>query len=222
MSRQVRSLASWLWLVEFPGTACALDASEDASGELAAALSEHFATVHALRSDDAKLQDLHEASARQGWSLASETVGSVYDGSWAHGMFDCIAVYDGLAADVSHGAAYDRLKRYHSLLRSGGWICVASPTPTVLGRGGSHDSGIERRAFTRLLTRAGFNDVRAYWIEYSLERPLFLVPHKRETIVAYESYDAMRGSGLSRRRRTVANTGIGSLLYPAYLLLARA
>jgi hypothetical protein len=222
MSRQVRSLASWLWLVEFPGSAVALDASEDTSGELAAALKEHFSTVHVLRSDSTTLQELQEANARQGWSVASETVGSVYDGAWAHGSFDCIAVYDGLAAEVTHGAAYDRLKRYHNLLRPGGWICVASPTPTVLGRGGSNDSGIERRAFTRLLSRAGFDEVRAYWIEYSLDRPLFLVPHNRQTIVAYESHDAMRGAGLARRRQVVANTGIGSLLYPAYLLLGRA
>jgi hypothetical protein len=221
MSRQVRSLASWLWLVEFPGTAVALDASEDSSGELAAALREHFSTVHVLRSEQGKLEELRAANARQRWTVASETVGSVYDGAWEHESFDCVAVYDGLAHGISATAVSDRLKRYRRLLRPGGWICVASPTPTVLGRGGSNDSGIERRAFTRMLKGAGFQDIRPYWIEYSLDRPLFLVPHHRSTIVAYESHDAMRGAGLGRRRQVVANTGIGSLLYPAYMLLAR-
>ena len=45
----VRSLAPWLWLIECGTWGKALDASEEATGDLAASLMGHFAEVHVLR-----------------------------------------------------------------------------------------------------------------------------------------------------------------------------
>jgi hypothetical protein len=218
----VRSLASWLWLLDFRDRGAAVDASDDTSGELAAALGCHFRRVDVVRGDQAQLDELQKSNERQGWVPTSIQVGSVATAPFAPDTFDCVVLYDAIVRRTQGVEnMLDEVSRWRAMMRRDGWLVVAAATPHMLGRRKSGHSGIARRSLTRILNRAGYREVRCLWIEYSLERPLFLIPDSRATIASYESHDAMRGSG-TRPRRVAAKSGMSSLLYPGYVLFARA
>jgi hypothetical protein len=218
----VRSLASWLWLLDFRNTAKALDASDDGSGELSAELGEHFAEIHSLRADAERLAELRTSNERQGWVPTSLGIGNAFNAPWPNGTFDCIALHDVL---TRHGYSDHELSRilirYHQLMRTDGWISISSPISPSLRRGKRDSQTVPPRRMSAILNEAGFSEVRCLWIEHSNDRPLFMVPDDPRTLVAYESYDAVRGSG-SRARRAATKFGLSTILYPAYLLLARA
>jgi hypothetical protein len=218
----VRSLASWLWLLDFRYRGTALDASDDPTGELGASLAGHFDAVHAQRDSQAALDTLAAANAEQGWASASLRVGTASQAAWPAETFDCIVLYDSL---VRRGASPREVRAevaaWRPKMRRDGWLVVASATPAMLRRTKSDAPAISRRAFASQLRAAGYRDVRCLWVEYSLDRPLFMIPAARSTVTAYESYDAMRSSG-SRHRRLAARSGLHTLLYPGYLLFARA
>ena len=215
----VRSLAPWLWLLDFRATRKALDASDDPSGELSAALGEHFTEVHSLRANNARLEEFNTANEAQGWRPASVHAGTARDIKWPDGTFDCVALHDALTRSAhSERQVIQELDEYRRILRGDGWLVLASPTPRAAARGQAETPAIPRRRLTRLVEQSDFREVRCLWFEHMIERPLFLIPNSRRTI---EAYEAMRGSA-SRQRRAAAKAGLNSLLYPAYFLLARA
>jgi SAM-dependent methyltransferase len=217
----MRSLAAWLWLVEFKTTARALDAS-DTPGDLALALKGHFHAVDVLRPDHSALERVKAMAENQGWTANSLTVGSIRAAPWPPETFDCIALHDTLVA-TSRGASdmLAVLTGLRPVLKPGGWLAVGSPNPRVLGgrRGGAH--GIPCGRLARLLRRARFRDVRCQFVEPSLESPLTLVPDAIHAIDAHEAASVLHGSR-AWARRTAARLGLRSMLYPAYFLLARA
>ncbi len=217
----VRSLASWLWLIGC-GTGKALDASEEAGGDFAASLMTHFDEVHVLRADPSVLDSVRADNAREGWVPASLTSGTVRDAPWPPGTFDCIALHDALAhrPPAAPGLLED-LRPLHRLLRPGGWLEVAAPNPRLPGRRAAGTFVLPRGRLSRLLVRAGFREVRCWFAAPTLARPLTLLPDARAAIRAYEASDAMRGA-TSWPRRAIAGFGTPSVLYPAYVLLARA
>ncbi len=218
----VRSLAPWLWLIECGTGGKALDASEEATGDLAASLMGHFAEVHALRTAAPVLDSVRASNEREGWAPASLTLGTVRSASWPAGTFDCIALHDALARRALVGPdLLEELRHLHRLLRRDGWLAVASPNPRPIARRRGPARVLSRGQLTALLRRAQFRDVHCWLAAPTLERPLTLLPDVRSAIRAYEASDAMRGS-TSPIRRMIAGFGPVSLLYPAYVLLARA
>jgi SAM-dependent methyltransferase len=217
----MRSLAAWLWLVEFKTTARALDAS-DTSGDLAQALKGHFHAVDVLRPDPSALERVQAMAGKQGWTADSLTVGSIRAAPWPPETFDCIALHDTLVT-TSRGAsdALAILTSLRPVLKPDGWLAVGSPNPGVLGGQPAGAPGIPCRRLARLLRRARFRDVRCLFVEPSLESPVTWVPNAIHAIDAHEAASAMHGSK-AWARRTAARLGLRSMLYPAYFLLARA
>ena len=217
----MRSLAAWLWLVEFKTTARALDASET-PGDLAQALKGHFNAVDILRPDASALRQVEALAESQGWTANSLTVGSIRAAPWPPETFDCIALHDtlvGTSRDATDTLAV--LTNLRPVLKSGGWLAVGSPNPRVLGGRRAGARGMARGRLAGLLRRARFRDVRCLFVEPSLEYPLTLLPDAIHAIDAYEASSAMQGSR-AWARRSAARLGLRSMLYPAYFLLARA
>jgi hypothetical protein len=215
-------LATWLWLVEFSSTDTALDASGESTGELATSFRSHFGAVHVLRDDATALERVQLDCAGDGWEPTSCRLGSPKSSPWPARSFDCIALHDALARrNPTSAEMLDELTRLHTMLRSGGWLALASRTlPPV--RRGRPDAAISRRVVTRQLRLAGFGEIRCLFGGPTIEGPLTLLPNSSKAVGAFEASDAMRGAPGLRGRRTLARLGARDLLYPAYLLLARA
>jgi len=217
----VRSLAAWLWLVEFRTTARALDASET-SGDLAQALKGHFNAVDVLRPDASALRQVQALAESHGWTANSLTVGSIRAAPWPPETFDCVALHDALVGTTRSPAdALAVLTNLRPVLKPDGWLAIGSPNPGVLGGRRAGARGIAPGRLARLLRRARFREVRCLFVEPSLEWPLTLVPDAIHAIDAYEASSAMQGSR-AWARRSAARLGLRSMLYPAYFLLARA
>jgi SAM-dependent methyltransferase len=212
----VRSLAPWLWLVEFKTTARALDASST-PGDLALALKGHFFAVDVLRPTPSALEKVRALATRQGWSADGFTLGSLISPPWPDATFDCIALHDAFARTVrSRAEAVNVLTGLRRLLRPEGWLAVASPSPGFLRRSGT--DGYAPAALSRLLSRAGFRDIRCLFVLPSLERPLTLIPDALDAIDAYEASSGERAWA----RRAAAHLGVRSALYTGYFMLACA
>ena len=212
----VRSLAPWLWLVEFKTTARALDASST-PGHLALALKGHFFAVDVLRPTPSALEEVRALAARQGWSADGFTLGSFMSPPWPDATFDCIALHDAFARPVrSRAEAVNVLTGLRRLLRPEGWLAVASPSAGFPRRSGT--DGYAPAALSRLLSRAGFRDVRCLFVLPSLERPSTLVPDALDAIDAFEASLGERAWA----RRAAAHVGVRSALYTGYFMLACA
>ncbi len=221
MTRVVRSLAPWIWLVEC-GTGTALDASVESSGDLAASLMPHFGAVHVLRAEASVVESVRASNAREGWTPSSLTAGTVRAAPWPPGSFDCVALHDALARRaMAAPELLDELRQCNRLLKAGGWLALAAPNPRPFRRAPEPAGAIARGDMIRQLRRAGFREVRCWLAAPTLERPLTLLPDTRTAARAYEASDAMRGS-TSWPRRAIAALGPLSLLYPGYVVLARA
>lgn len=218
----IRSITSWIWFLDMPPGGAALDASDDSTADIAACLAEHFRDVHVLRPDRSAADAFRSAPHCASWSPASLTAGTLESATWDAGSFSCIALHDSLDRRHIEPAARDaEFARYHRLLRANGWLALAAAQSPALSRGGAKNGGTNRKQLTRALKKAGFREVRCFFVEPTLERPLTILPDSLPAVRAYEFYDAMRGStGL--KRRGVASLGLRSLLYPGYFLLARA
>ena len=212
----VRSLAPWLWLLELKTTARALDAS-GTPGALAQALKGHFAAVDVLRPTPSELEEVRALAVRQGWSADGFTLGSFMSPPWPDATFDCIALHDAFAKTVRTRAdAANVLTGLHRLLRPEGWLAVASPSAGFLRRSGT--DGYAPAALSRLLSRAGFRDVRCLFVLPSLERPSTLIPDALDAIDAFEASSGERAWA----RRAAARVGVRSALYTGYFMLACA
>jgi SAM-dependent methyltransferase len=222
VAEKVRSLTTWLWLIDIEDGAHALDASAEVTGDLAASLRGHFANVHVLRRDQDSLARVRASSDAEGWPLSEMAVGSAQTAPWAPATFSCIVLHDALVRQpAASSSLVDDLRHYHKMLKPGGWLALTSPQPFLPGRSRDGQRGVSRHRFRRFLKTAGFREVRCLFSEFTLERPLFLVPNDHTLISAYEASDAMRGTA-RWTRRLVASVGLRAVLYPAYLLLARA
>jgi hypothetical protein len=213
----VRALTTWVWLVDFERAERALDATGETSADVAAALQRHFPLVHILRDSDSALSLVRESSRGLGFEAAAMSPGRPDSGGLDAGSFDCIMMHDAIV-----GARTDAnrvLSGARRLLRTGGWLQVASAHPPL--RDANEASGIPRRKLERALYAAGFGEVRTYHVDSALDRLLHFVPGDRRAVLEYESSPAMRSS-TSRRRRAVASIGLHSLLYQGYMMLARA
>lgn len=213
----VRSLAPWLWFLDFKTTARALDASST-PGDLAQALKGHFVSVDVLRPAPCELEEVRALASRQGWSADGFTLGSFVSPPWPNATFDCIALHDAFVRMVRNRAeATNVLSGLHRLLRPEGWLAVASTSPRFLRRRG--EDGYAPAALSRLLSRAGFRDVRCVFVLPSLDQPLTLIPDAFDAIDAYE---ASSGEERAWARRAAARVGVRRALYPGYFMLARA
>jgi hypothetical protein len=219
----VRSLTTWLWLVDCGAQRRALDASAETTGELAASLLAHFDEVDVLRADQSALESVRASAEGEGWTVPRLTRGTLREAPWPSGTFNCISLHDGLARQ--HLAADDllaALAQLHRLLTSGGWLAMASPMPRSRGIPRPGSTGISRTRLERSIMRAGFREVRCFFSGTALDRSLTLIPDSGHAIRAYESSDAMRGGTTVGVRRAVARLGLRSMLYPGYVMLARA
>jgi hypothetical protein len=164
-------LSTWLWLVDFPPGARALNASGD--GELTRALAHHFATVDVLTGAD----------------LAKTR--------WPPATFDCITLGD---------ARRPPLAAARLLLKPGGWLALASS---------------EARFATFALKRAGFRDIRPYYVSPSLDHATTIIPAETRTVRAYHDFDAAQ-SAPALAHNVAMFVGWHELLFTASLTLARA
>lgn len=218
----MRSLAPWLWLIDFDERHHALDASGSQTGELTTALMAHFDEVHVLQAEVNTLDGIRAVNGRERWSQSSAALGSVRTAPWAGGTFDCIALHDALVERrLPTSGLLAELQSAHRLLKPGGWLALASPsTPRVrspLGRPG----GISRRVLSRLLKQASFRETRCLFVEPSLDDPSTVVPDADAAIRARDALEGVRGKSMWKRRAAL-EFGVQSVLFPAYLLLARA
>ena len=213
----VRALTTWVWLVDFERAERALDATRETSADVAAALQPHFPLVHVLRTSDSALSSVRESSGSMGFQAAAMSSGRLDSAALEAGSFDCIMVHDAIVGATPDAARV--LGTARRLLRTGGWLQVASAHPPLWNA--TESSGIRRRKLERDLYSAGFREVRTYQVDSALDRLLHFVPSDRRAVLEYESSPAMR-TITSRRRRAVASIGLHSLLYPGYMMLARA
>jgi hypothetical protein len=199
----------------------ALDASST-KGELAAALLGHFDEVHVLRTNLPDLERVRVTNRREGWHAASFHVGVLRTAPWPAATFDCIAMHDMSARrQASTDDLQKELNAARRLLRPHGWLALASPNPSFLGRRLGRTRGIPRRLLSQLLVRAKFSQQRCLFAAPTLERPLTVVPEAGDAVSAYELSDTLRDAR-SLARRAAVRLGLHSVLYPAYFLLARA
>lgn len=218
----MRSLAPWLWLVDFDAQGNALDASERQTGEVATELRAHFAAVHLVRSDAATLDGLRVATSRDGWTPSSEVLGSVRTAAWPRETFDCIALHDALIRRrLPMDEVLAELQDAHRLLKPGGWLALASPSPRTVRRPRTRTPGISRAALTRLLTRAHFREIRCLFVHPTADEPFTVVPDAKAAIRAHDTFAGANGMSVWRRRAAV-ELGFQATLFPAYILLARA
>lgn len=214
----VRALTSWVWLVDFDRKARALDATNELSADVSATLEQHFSAVHVLRKDEAALSLLRKSRDLAGFRESLKmSMGRLDSAPFEAASFDCVMLHDSI---VTTGAdARKTLAGARRLLRDGGWLQMASPRPPL--RGAIESSGIRHGKLVAWVRSTGFREVRTYHIDSSIDQLLHLIPAARPAVLEYESSPAMRSS-ISRRRRLVASIGLHSLLYPGYMLLARA
>jgi hypothetical protein len=218
----MRSLAPWLWLVDFEAQDQALDASESQTGELATALMGHFAQVHVLRDEGEKLEGLRAANDREGCEPASAVLGTVSTAPWARETFDCIALHDALVQrHLPAPEMLTELQGAHHLLKPGGWLALASPCTLRLRNPLGRATGIPRQVLSRLLRQANFREIRCFFVEPSADDPCTVVP---DVDAAIRARDTLEGVSARTRwkRRAALELGVQSVLFPAYLLLARA
>jgi hypothetical protein len=218
----VRSLAPWLWLVDFDAQRTALDASERPTGELAAELSAHFAEVHIVRTGAAILDEIRVANRGGAWLPSSEVLGSVRTAAWPRETFDCIALHDALVRrQLPTAEVLAELQDAHRLLKPGGWLALTSSFPRTMNGARTRTPGIPRAILSRLLTRAHFEEIRCLFVHPGADEPFTLVPNVKTAIRAHEACSG--GSGVAMwRRRMAVELGVQSALFPAYVLLARA
>lgn len=218
----MRSLAPWLWLVDFDAQDKALDASERRTGDLGAELSAHFAEVHVVRTDAASLGSLRVASGRDGWTPSTEVLGSVRTAAWRRETFDCIALHDALVRRrLAIPEVLAELQDAHRLLKPGGWLALASPSPSTMRSPRARTPGIARAVLSRLLTRAHFQEIRCLFVHPTADEPFTVVPDTKAAIRAHDTIAGAGGMAVWRRRAAV-ELGFQSTLFPAYMLLARA
>lgn len=215
------TIAPWLWLLEQEVGGVALDASAT-KGHLASELSEHFQDVRVLRDSEAALDEVRDHGERAGDRPYTLQLGSLHSLPFTEGTLDCIALHDRLVDEnVSRTETLQILERLRRLLKAGGWLVAASPNPACLGSRPADGVGIDPRAFSRMLGKAGFNDIRRLFVTPALDRAHTLIPDTRRPINAYEAFDSIQGA-TSLTRRAVAAVGSGTLLYPAYFIMASA
>lgn len=218
----MRSLAPWLWFLDFDGRGKALDASDLPTVELAIALKAHFAEVHVLRADGANLDAVRVADNRAGYSLASMVRGSIQTAYWPPETFDCVVLHDALVRRcLTNTEVLAELRAAHRLLKRGGWLAIASRRPPGLFRRRARMQGVPRAVLARLLRRARFREIRCLFADPSAEEIFTVVPDVRAAILAHETLASSSGR-ISWRRRAAAALGLRSALFSAYVLLARA
>ncbi len=218
----MRSLAPWLWLVDFDAQGKALDASERRTGELATELNAHFAEVHIVRTDAASLDGLRAEISMDGWAPSSEVLGSVRTAAWPRATFDCIALHDALVRrHLSIAEVLAELQDAHRLLKPGGWLALTSQSPRMLGDRRARTTGIARAVLSRLLTRARFREIRCLFVDPAADEPFTVVPDVKTAIRAHDALVGVSGMAMWKRR-AAAEFGFQAALFPAYVLLARA
>ena len=215
-----RSLATWLWLLDVHGGS-ALDASVEQTSELAASLLGHFSDVTVLRNSHASLDAVRVDSLGAPTAPASFLVGTLATAPLAPRSFDCIALHDALTSVCgSRSELRECFAAAHVLLRPDGWLAATFPSPSMQSVR-SRQWRPSSRAVSRMLRRTGFMEVRTLYVEHGLERPLTMLPARPNAVRAYETAAGMRPNTRGIRR-VLATIGVHSILYPAFLVLARA
>jgi hypothetical protein len=218
----VASLAQWIWLLDFSGNADALDASPLSTGDLSTALLGHFDSVHLMRSTAPVISRISDVARVEGWAPATTTLGALRTSTWSPESFDCIALHDLLIREPQsrENLAAD-LDQAHRILRSGGWLSLASSSSGPLRSGASTSAVPSRRDLETMLRRAGFTEIRCLFAEPTLERPLVLVPDKASAVALY---DSRYTRALPKRmvRWAMVRTPLRAQLFSTYFLLARA
>ena len=217
----MRSLAPWLWLIDFDERDHALDASGSETGELTTALMAHFNNVRVLRAEADTLSGIRAVNG-EGWAPASAVLGSVRTAPWANATFDCIALHDALVQRrLPTSGLLAELQSAHRLLKPGGWLALASPNTPRVRSPLARTAGIPRRVLTRLHRQASIRETRCLFVEPSVDDPSTVVPAADAAIRARDSLEGVSGTSMWKRRAAL-EFGAQSVLFPAYLLLARA
>lgn len=218
----VRATATWLWYLERDaGGGVALDASST-TGQLAADLSLHFSEVHVLRRTTSALDEIRAYGEHVGSRPYAPTVGTILSAPWGDHAFDCIAVHDTFAkCDPKAVETIERLDRIRLLLKAGGWFVGATPNTSYVRHRRTGAVGISPRVFSRMLVEAQFREIRRIFVVPSLDDPVTLIPDAPRAVNAYEAFDSIRGT-TKWTRRVLARLGLRKMLYPAFLILARA
>jgi hypothetical protein len=113
------------------------------------------------------------------------------------------------------------LQSAHQLLKPGGWLALASPNTPRVRSPLARAAGIPRRVLTRLLKQASFRETRCLFVEPSADDPSTVVPDAEAAIRARDALEGISGTSMWKRRAAL-EFGAQSVLFPAYLLLARA
>ncbi len=198
---------NWLWLVTTqPGTLLVLGPATDGLVEFArrrfAATTSVMPAAHVARS-------VPDASA------------------------DCVVIANALESPaVDLAGTLWLLRHCRRILRPGGVCCAAAPNPLWHGLLAPRDlelgagprlarlargpwRAVQRGVLPRLLRRAGFAEVRRYYVEPSLEAPRAFVPATTTAVRAYE-----RERSRSRMRTPLIAVGLHAALFPATLFVA--
>lgn len=102
----------------------------------------------------------------------------------------------------------------------GGWLLIGTDNVWWPQRRSNAPSAARAR-LCRQVQSAGFNEVRAYWVEPSLAVPRQLIPATRPAVARFEAWRMLeQPSGVLRRRFVAA--GWHEVLYPALVVVATA
>lgn len=146
------------------------------------------------------------------------------DSDWAElpmASVDCVAVPDSEVLFRSRLGAGPAVLRLKQLLRKGGcYVGIEVVHPRDNRRSVSSFLRAEVRRQSRLLHRAGFSDVRSYYIVQNPAAPHHFVPDHTSALVAWDA--AMVGNRRSALRRLLHRTGLAGLVLRYRLCVGRA
>jgi len=188
------ALLNWLWVADLPRWDAALEITGGpiAVGGLLAA---HFPVVLA-----APLPGAPDAPA---------------DFPFADGTFDLVVAHGALGR-ADPGPLFRESLR---LLRPGGCLVVALLNPLAL-RGDPSARSVHALGLTWRLRHGGFQSVRKYFAEPSLDRFQSFVPATKRLVRAREKLVGGRRDLKGWARRGLTDAGLSDLIFPVCLYLA--
>ncbi len=189
------ALGNWQWLVQPAGTRDAL------------------VLLTTPDAPDWKLTDGFDRTARA-------TIGDSWDGASAASL-DCVAVPDAAVLFGKREAAHTLLLKMRRLLRPGGhYVGIETIHPSEDRRRLLSFVRAGRVAQSRYLRRAGFVDVRTYFVVQSPESPRHLVPDHPAALLAWDAA-LIAGDRRALARRLLYRVGMAGLVLRYRLCLAR-
>lgn len=127
--------------------------------------------------------------------------------------------YDGVAM-YGHRPTAQYLSSLRRRMATGAWLLVGADNAwSPVRRSGA--SRATRAGLCGQVRAAGFNGVRAYWVEPSLAVPRQFIPATRHAVASFEAWRGLEQPSGALRRCFVA-AGWHEVLYPAIVVVATA